>query len=185
MEEGHFTIIKQKTICRHLIKLLSAYSNYSITVDKLLRDFSTSVNDRESRKKKPVKIQKIGKTVSTNWIYTSLSKQYHQKQENANFFQLHMGNLLRQTVYGTIKQVSIIPKIEIFGVYFLTTVVFFVAVVQLIYNIVLVSGIEYSDSIFSQIIFHLKLLQNNSYISLCCVIYLFCLFILYIVVCIS
>ena len=39
MEEGQFTIIKQKTICRHLIKLLSACSYYSITVDKFSEGF--------------------------------------------------------------------------------------------------------------------------------------------------
>ena len=36
--------------------------------------------------------------------------------------------------------------------------------VQLIYNIVLVSGVQHSDPNFLQIILHLKLLQKKSYI---------------------
>ena len=52
---------------------------------------------------------------------------------------------------------------------------------QLIYNVVLVSGVQNSDSILLQIILLLKLLQNSGYIVLCCIIYLCCLSILYIV----
>ena len=42
----------------------------------------------------------------------------------------------------------------------------------LIDNIILVLVSNMVDSIFLQIIFHLKLLQNNGYISLCYTIYL-------------
>ena len=41
---------------------------------------------------------------------------------------------------------------------------------------ILVSGIQHSDSVFLQIILHLKLLQNNAFISLCCTTYPCCLF---------
>ena len=35
--------------------------------------------------------------------------------------------------------------------------------VQLIYNIILASGVQHNDSVFLQIIFHQKLLQDNGY----------------------
>ena len=62
---------------------------------------------------------------------------------------------------------------------------FFLIEVQLIYHIILVSGVtQYNgDAIFLQIIFHLKLSQNSGYIFLCCTIYPGCLFIFQIVVC--
>ena len=40
--------------------------------------------------------------------------------------------------------------------------------VWLIYNIILVSGVQHRDSTVLQSILHLKLLQNNGSISLCC-----------------
>ena len=43
---------------------------------------------------------------------------------------------------------------------------FFLIEVQLIYNIVIVSGVQHSDSVFLQIIFHQSLLQGNGYTSL-------------------
>ena len=45
---------------------------------------------------------------------------------------------------------------------------------------ILVSRVQYFYSIY-----HLKLLQSNGYISLCCTIYPWCLFILYTIVCSS
>ena len=43
--------------------------------------------------------------------------------------------------------------------------------IQLIYNIILVLGVQHSDSVFLEIILHLKLSQSNGSISLCCTIY--------------
>ena len=56
--------------------------------------------------------------------------------------------------------------------------------VELIYSVILVSGVQRSDLVFLQIILHLKLLQSNDYSSLYCTLYPCFLFILYIVVCI-
>ena len=61
---------------------------------------------------------------------------------------------------------------------------FFLVETQLPYTIMLVSHMQYSDSIFLQIILHLQL-QDNDYISLCYTIYFYCLSILYLVVCTS
>ena len=60
----------------------------------------------------------------------------------------------------------------------------FLIEVQLIYDIVLESGVQHNDSLSLQLILHLKLLQNNSYVSLYYTIYPY-LFIFYIAVCIS
>ena len=57
--------------------------------------------------------------------------------------------------------------------------------VQLIYNIILVSDLWHNESIFLQIILHLKLLPNKGYISLCCTIYPGHLSVLYVVICTS
>ena len=59
--------------------------------------------------------------------------------------------------------------------------------VQLIYNVVLVSGVQQSDSdihmyILFQILFHYRLLQGIEYSSLCYTVGPCCLSILYIVV---
>ena len=48
--------------------------------------------------------------------------------------------------------------------------------IQLIYKIILVSGIQHSESILLQITFCLKLLQNNSLIFLCCILSLFIIY---------
>ena len=42
---------------------------------------------------------------------------------------------------------------------------------QLIYNIILVSGIQSRDSVFLQIICHYRLLEDNGYSFLCCTMY--------------
>ena len=68
----------------------------------------------------------------------------------------------------------------IFDVYCPSTVFFsffkiYFVEVQLIYNIVLVSGVYHSDSIFLQIILHYRLLQDNGYNSLCYTAYPCCL----------
>ena len=65
----------------------------------------------------------------------------------------------------------------------------FIIEVQLIYNFVLVSGVQQSDLlipiyIFFQIIFHYRLLKNTEYSSLCYIVTPCCLSILCIVVCI-
>ena len=61
---------------------------------------------------------------------------------------------------------------------------FFLIEIYLIYNIILVSGIQHSDSEFLQIKTHYKLLQDNGYNSLCYTVYPCCLSILNMVVCI-
>ena len=54
----------------------------------------------------------------------------------------------------------------------------------LIYSIILASGIQHNESIFFiGYLLHLKLLQNNGCISLCCDIHSCWLFILYIALC--
>lgn len=72
------------------------------------------------------------------------------------------------------------PKLTKWILYFI-----YFTEVSLICNIILVSNVQNSDSIFLQIILHLNLLQNNSYIFLCYAIYPCYLFILCVVVCIS
>ena len=72
---------------------------------------------------------------------------------------------------------------------------FFLAELQLIYNIVLVSGIQQSDSaiyvsvfiyiyILLQILFHHRLLQDIEYSSLCSIVNSCCLCILYLLLCV-
>ena len=51
-------------------------------------------------------------------------------------------------------------------------------------NIILLSYVEHNDSIFVKIVLHLKLLQSNGCIYLCCTMYPCGLSMLYIVVCI-
>ena len=75
----------------------------------------------------------------------------------------------------------------LFGIHFLFLIYFIE--VELIYNTVLVSGVEQSDSvlyvwILFQIIFHCRLLHNIEYSSLCYTGNSCCLSILCIVVCI-
>ena len=68
---------------------------------------------------------------------------------------------------------------------------FFLIDVELIYNVVLVSGVQQSESVIHiclyilfQILFHYRLLQDIDYSSLCYTVGPCCLPILYIVVCI-
>ena len=74
--------------------------------------------------------------------------------------------------------------------FFLLSSYFFIFIgVQLIYNAVLVSGVQQSDSlihilIIFQILFSYRLSQNTEQSSLCYTVGPFCLFILYIVVCV-
>ena len=67
----------------------------------------------------------------------------------------------------------------VFFVLFCFSLIFFIQV-QLMYNIILVSGIQHSDLVFLQIILHYRLLQDNAYNSLCCTVYPCCISILYI-----
>ena len=56
---------------------------------------------------------------------------------------------------------------------------FFNIGVELIYNVVLVSGVQHSDLVYLQIILHYRLLQDDGYDSLCYTVYPCCLTILY------
>ena len=80
----------------------------------------------------------------------------------------------------------------ILGQYFLfslSVLLIYLLTYKLIYNVVLASGVQQSDSalyiyILFQILFHYSLLQDIEYSSLCCTVGPCCLSILYIVVCI-
>ena len=54
----------------------------------------------------------------------------------------------------------------------------------MVYSITLASDVQHSDATLLQIILHLKLLRNNDYHAVCYTTYPYCLFILYVVVCI-
>ena len=71
---------------------------------------------------------------------------------------------------------------DIFPGFFIFEWQFLKLEVQLTYNTVLVSGIQNSDSVFLQIIFYYRLLQDNLYNSLCYTVYSCCSSLLHVVV---